>query len=631
MTFTDTTGDSSLTSTVLAPFVEASILGDSEIAMTATFERIARRQGHQPALNVLLGLAVAARGPRSGHVCIVLDEVAELLVDERNEHAALPWPDVDEWIAELTSDGVLVATPDTATNEPLCPLVLDGSRLYLQRYWVYEQRVASDFLGRTAGTSALGWAPEAIAAALDTYFGPVDPNLDRGADPDWQRTGAEVALRSPFAVLAGGPGTGKTRTVARMLAAAHTLALAEGRNLHVALAAPSGKAAARMSEAIEGAVAQLHSESLIDDRLAELLLGSKATTIHKLLGAHPHRGMSRNERSPVPHDIVIIDETSMVSLPLMANLLAAVRPSTHLVLVGDPDQLASVEAGTVMGDVVGPSVDDPTTGGAGTSPAVGPIAHSITVLRVARRFAADSGIAALATAIRRGDSDAALTLLCEERDDVAWIHSETDPRFAGLVTHVVDEAERGIRHARAGEVDDALAALTATKVLSGTRRHPLGLDDWTERIERGLAARVDDLRLFQRWYVGRPIIVTANDTLTQVANGDVGVTMDRGGIATVVFDGLPGERIEVQAARLDQLETWWAMTIHKSQGSEFDHTIVSLPPAWVPILTRELLYTGVTRAKHKVTVIGPEESIRAAIERPVSRASGLRDRLWPTT
>ncbi|NLA35813.1 MAG: exodeoxyribonuclease V subunit alpha [Actinobacteria bacterium] len=609
----------------LRPFVEAQVFAESEVHLAATIARMAQRIGAPLTPEVTLAIAVAARGPRSGHVCLALDLVAELLVDERDESTDLPWPDANEWGVALIAADHVVATPDNAQEAPLKPLVLDGNRLYLQRYWVYEQRVASVVLERVSASSSLGWTDDDIDEALHRFFGP-----DTDESPDWQRRGARAALRRPFSVLAGGPGTGKTRTVARMLAAAQVLALRDGAPLHVGLAAPSGKAAARLAEAIELAVQQLLDDATIDAELAEVLRSAEATTIHRMLRANPRTGFGRDRYNPVPFDVVIIDETSMVSLPLMSALLDAIPARTHLVFVGDPDQLASVEAGTVLGDIVGTSVDDPTTGGHGVEAVDGPLVGSITVLRQAHRFGTDSGIAALANAVRVGDVDAALAVLAAGRADVTWIAAPEVSASSPLLDEVVNAAAAAIEAARAGDVDTALEALTATKVLSATRRHRNGSRDWSDRIEAALSSRVDDLRLYSRHYVGRPIIVSQNDALTGVANGDVGVTVERDGQLVVAFDGNPEDRHVVPVSRLDQIETWWAMTIHKSQGSEFDHTIVALPPSWVPILTRELLYTGITRAKERVTVVGDESAIRRAVSTPVSRASGLRDRLWPS-
>ena len=612
----------------LAPFVDAGVFLDSEVQLAAVVQRLAVRCGHEASDLLILGVAVAARGPRFGHVRVDLDTIADLHLDDHDEPAEVPWPDPQDWRDALNAAPWAVSTPHDAHLAPLRPLVFDGRNLYLQRYFIQEQRVGSDLLRRAGTEGLLGWSEQAIDTAIDRFFKPSDQDAD-AETPDWQRSAARGALSSPFSVLAGGPGTGKTRTIARMLATAQSLALDAGRPLLVGLAAPSGKAAARMNEAISSAIAELTSDELISDELAEVLRSAQATTIHRMLGANPRKGFARDRFHPVPFDIVVVDETSMVSLPLMAQLLDAVSDRTHLVLVGDPDQLASVEAGTVMGDVVGPCVDDPTTGGSGTVAANGPLQRNVTVLRVARRFGTDSGIAKLAAAVRRGDPTEVLATLRDDRNDVGWIEHADSPSLTALIDEVTDTARQAVLAAQDGEVEVALEALSSLKVLAATHRQQLGVADWRGRIEERLIAEGLDVRSNERWYVGRPIIVTRNDRLNGLANGDVGITIATDDSLAVAFEGNSGERRIIPTARLDHIDTWWSMTIHKSQGSEFGHAIVSLPRPSVPILTRELLYTGITRARDRVTIIGSEESVVAATQRRVARASGLRERLWP--
>jgi exodeoxyribonuclease V alpha subunit len=289
-----------------------------------------------------------------------------------------------------------------------------------------------------------------------------------------------------------------------------------------------------------------------------------------------------------------------VSLPLMAKLLAAVRPDARLVLVGDPFQLASIEAGTVMGDLV-------DRGGVGHGRAGGPLHGRVTELRRGRRFGEESGIAALAASVRAGDVDAVLALLTGERPDVAWIRDDDESGRAALRTSVEMAGVEVAEAALAGDAFNALEAAGRIKVLAAIRQGPFGLYDWSDHIEAA-ALSVDPVnRLF---------------------NGDVGVVVLREGIRTVAMSGGSGDVRYLAPARLRQWERWWAMTIHKSQGSEYPHAVVSLPAGGSPILTRELLYTAVTRATSLVTLLGSEESIRSAVERPVARASGLADRLW---
>jgi exodeoxyribonuclease V alpha subunit len=344
-------------------------------------------------------------------------------------------------------------------------------------------------------------------------------------------------------------------------------------------------------------------------------------TVDRLLGWLPGARYRHDARNPLPHDLVIIDETSMVSLPMMAKLLDAVRPDARLVLVGDPHQLASIEAGTVMDDVVGPAQGPDRAAG-------GPLAGRVTLLRRMRRFAEDSAIAALAEAVRAGETDTALELLGGGHSDLLWVSDDDrdglDRALDRLVTAGIEVATAALE----GDARRALDAATRIKVLAATRGGPLGLYDWSDRIEAAVAEALPALNRSRRWYVGRPVIVTANDAINGVFNGDVGVVVAHDGelsVDTVVGDGVRA----LAPSRLDRVETWWAMTIHKSQGSEFLHAVVSLPPAASPILTRELLHTAVTRAKQRLTVVGGEASLRVAIDRPIARASGLRDRLWP--
>lgn len=616
---------------VLLPFVDAEVFGAADVQVAAAVARL------HPGLDerVLLAVAVASRAPRLGHVGIELVAVAERMLDGDQEALAdLPWPEVDGW-ADALHHSPAVSTPEAYADRPLRPLVWDGTRIYLQRYFHHELMVAADVTRRSAG---LGTGPVS-AAILDGLF-PASADASSGlfhapadAPPDLQRQAAEMALTSGISVIAGGPGTGKTRTIARLLVAAHLQWEANSSPglLDVALAAPTGKAAARMTEAVRLAVGETEAEGAVQPALAEHLRSSEATTIHRLLGGRPGSRFSHDARNPLPHDLVIVDEASMVALPLMAHLLDAIRPDARVVLVGDPDQLASVEAGTVLSDLVGPRRSLPAPSAAGPV-ATGPLDDRVTVLRRVHRFGAESGIAALAEAIRVGDAEAVLRLLDGSREDLSWIHPDDHAAVASVQQELVEAGIEVVTAARAGHAAEGLAAATRVKVLAATRRGDNGLYDWSARIEADVLAATlgtaaGPARSAGGWYEGRPVMVTVNDATNRVFNGDVGLAVPGvRGLALALPDGTGVRTMPV--ARVREVDTWWAMTIHKSQGSEFPHAVVALPQATSPVLTRELLYTAVTRARSRVTLVAAPDALRRAVERPVARASGLGRRLW---
>jgi exodeoxyribonuclease V alpha subunit len=355
------------------------------------------------------------------------------------------------------------------------------------------------------------------------------------------------------------------------------------------------------------------------DTVTQAMLAAEATTLHRLLGARGN-GTFRHDRSdPLPHDIVVVDETSMVSLPLMARLLDAVRPDATVVLVGDPFQLTSVEAGAVLGEIVGT---------AAARARGGPLAAKVVLLERVHRFSVDSAIAELADAIRLGEADRSLALLrAGVAGELVWVDGEDDGGIARLRDEVAANAVEVIRAARAGDAGEGLRLAADLKVLCATRFGPLGVFRWSDETEDLVAHALPDSGVGRRWYVGRPVIVTKNDYFNRTFNGDVGLVVGTPSQPVVAFQD--GDAIRsLTPSQLGDVDTWWATTIHKSQGSEFRRVVVTLPPAPSPVLTRELLYTAVTRAKERVTVVATESSLRAAIGRPVARASGLGTKLW---
>ncbi|MCW1819751.1 exodeoxyribonuclease V subunit alpha [Mycolicibacterium conceptionense] len=517
---------------------------------------------------VELALALAVRALRGGSVCVDLRSVAA-----QTQLPQLPWPQADEWLAAVA------ASPLTG---PPPVLRLFGDLLYLDRYWLEEQQVCDDVLALVAAEPG-GSAPE-VARLFPPGF-------------EEQRAAANVALSQGLTVLTGGPGTGKTTTVARLLALlAEQAALAGRPSLRIALAAPTGKAAARLQEAVQLEVNRLDAV----DR--ERISGLQATTLHRLLGPRPDTSsrFRHHRANRLPHDVIVVDETSMVSLTMMARLLEAVRPQTRLLLVGDPDQLASVEAGAVLADLVD---------GLGS--------RGVAALQTSHRFG--ESIGALASAIRAGDASRAVEVLAAGGEHVEWVSADATERLREvLVPHALALRQAAIL----GDGPTALAILDEHRLLCAHRRGPFGVGHWNRQVQRWLAEATGE-PMWASWYVGRPILVTANDYGLKLYNGDTGVT-----IATP--DGLRatvGGSGTFATGRLTEVETMHAMTIHKSQGSQADEVTVLLPPEDSRLLTRELFYTAVTRAKTRVRVVGSEAEIRAAISRQAVRATGLRKRL----
>ena len=428
------------------------------------------------------------------------------------------------------------------------------------------------------------------------------------------------ALTGKLTVVAGGPGTGKTYTVARMLAA---LAETSTDFPRVALCAPTGKAAARLGEVIDELAAEAE-HPMVRERLETLQTG----TIHRLLGwAWGRARFAHHERNRLPHDIVVVDEMSMVSLPLAAKLMAAVRADATLVLVGDPYQLESIEAGTVLADIVGPAARSPDPAQRSPIPGGPGIAGCVVVLERVHRFEEQGPIADFADAVRDADPDRAMELLDRGVDGLHWVRDRAEAGFRRLRDRVTEHRVRLVEAASLpGGEEEALARLGGMAVLCANREGPGSVEQWRRDIESALDERFPGLRYRGEWYPGRPLMITKNDYNLGLYNGDIGVVVRAGEGMRVMFDR--GGVRSFPPGYLGEHSTVHALTIHKSQGSQFDEVVVSLPLESSRLLTRELLYTAVTRASEKVTVVGPESAIHLGIERSVQRASGLRSRLW---
>ena len=568
---------------VLAEFNQADVLTAADVHVATRLGAMLGEADDQ----VLLAAALAVRAVRQGSVCVDLSTVSE--VPREEDDVELTWPDPVDWVAKVAVSPMV--------SEAV--LRLEDSRLYLDRYWREEEQVCSALLTRLSRP-----APDVDAAALAS-------GLDRVfADPGYaeQRDAAEASARRSTTVLTGGPGTGKTTTVARLLAlVAEQHEITTGRLPRIAMCAPTAKAAARLQEAVAEATAEL--PDVDRDRLGHI----PALTLHRLLGWRPGSSVRfRHDRdNRLPHDVVVVDETSMVSLTHMARLLDALRSTARLVLVGDADQLASVEAGAVLADVVRGLESHP--------------ASPVSRLSTMHRFGGHIG--ELATALRDGDADAVMALLRAGHDDVELI-DPTDAEAMAVFRSDVRDAALSVRlPAQDGDKSAAVSALDDHRLLCAHRQGRYGVNGWNREVER-LVADATGVTHYEEWYAGRPILVTANDYGLGVFNGDVGVTVRRpdGRLVVALSDGTSDPR-ELATTRLSDVQTVYAMTVHKSQGSQAKVISVVMPPDDSPMLTRELFYTAVTRAQEKVRIVGGETAIRDAIGRQVQRASGLAERL----
>ncbi|NNG18859.1 exodeoxyribonuclease V subunit alpha [Naumannella sp. ID2617S] len=611
-----------MTSDLLDSFTESGLLGPADVH-TAT---LLGELWAEPDERVRLAAALAVRALRAGSVCVEVPRLAEIVLDAEDapDTADLPWPDPQAWLAALTtSELVQVGTAPSPGGDQTRPLRLVGDLLYLERYWLQEEAVRGELLARS-GASEPPVPPERLSRLLDELFDGAGLAAD---EPDQQRLAATMAALTPLTVIAGGPGTGKTTTVARVLG---LLATISPTPPSIALAAPTGKAAARLEEAVRGALGDLGGGW--PERVGTV----RARTLHKLLGWLPgQRTRFRHDRdNPLPYDIVVVDELSMVSLTLMARLLEALRPQARVVLVGDPDQLTSVEAGAVLADItraplpVGEPLADRLAELAPPGrPAATPTSGQVVTLQHTWRF--DGGIDTLARAIRAGDDEAALTVLRSSAQELSFTEADLGQPGADSLESLrrkAVSAGRGLHAAAlAGDVDGALRALDQHRVLCAHRRGPFGVAHWERQVEQWLREALPGYGVEGDWYPGLPLMVTANDPDAGLYNGDTGVLVNTAhGLRAAFARG--GEPMLFSTIQLDAVVPVHAMTVHKSQGSQFQALSLVLPPPESPLLTRELLYTAVTRASAHVEVIGQADSVRRAIQRPANRASGLGQR-----
>lgn len=572
-------------------------------------------------------LVSIARG--EGNSCIDLNEWASRAFTlDANKVCA---PDLDIWKRALLGSSVCI-TADSAAAEspPACLFVLDGDKLYLARYFFAELGLAAMILRRAAGE--VSEAPAVSRERFRALFSAATSS----STVDWQALAAVAALRSPITFITGGPGTGKTTVAARLLA----LLLDGDSSLRIAVAAPTGRAAARLSEAI-GLVAQRENLRKRDGTPIEV----SGTTLHRLLGYHTRTQRFRfNENHNLIEDVVIVDEASMIDVLMMKALMEALKPSAKLIVLGDPDQLASVDTGFVLADVsaASESIVASGTGGVighsqslmrsyiemtGAKPALHgllenelPLRDVVVRLRTSWRFGEASGIGQVASAVRERRNDDALSVLLGDEFKDAVLR--TEPVTAdSILASVASELDALLK---SSTPSGALDALSRFRVLVGLREGLHGVTGVNAAIEEWLRRRG---YIPQEWYDYRPILITANDISTQLFNGDIGIVLAVDGVPLVHFLRADGSVYSQRPSQLPPHETAWAITVHKAQGSEYDNVVFVLPDSGNRVLSRELIYTAVTRARRAVTILGDSMTLAQGIDRAVMRSSGLADRL----
>jgi len=569
-----------------------------------------------------LAAAMVSRSATQGNVCLDLDLAWEEGAGGIDAEFNMPLPiSLDEWLYKLKRCAAVGAPGDFS------PLILDGKRLYLHRYWYYEQQLATLLLARCGRSAALG-TPEELEKNLQRLFKETDGD---------QIDAARKAATRRFTVISGGPGTGKTYTVAKIILLLS--ALCEGNTIKIHLAAPTGKAAARLQEAIETALVSTGRYSA-DDRLPM----PTAQTLHRLLGYMPSRSRFRyDEERPLPTDAVIVDEASMIDLALMHQLVQAVPQDARLILVGDKDQLASVEAGAVLGDICYGIKSSYTEGGrkkidtdrdATDYAKKSPLRPHIQVLERSYRFDAHSGLGAVSRAINAGDARRVIDLLSAGHHGELSLVPMGDRHTLGSILERVVDGELSDYFA-CQDAEQAFDLINRSRVLCALRKGPYGAETLNQMIEQLLRRRgliPSGVSADATWYRGRPLMVTRNDYNHGLFNGDTGIVQGpvNGGRdqMQVLFPVQQGGFREVAPHQLPEQQTVYAMTIHKSQGSEFDHVVVILPDRDTPLLTRELIYTAVTRARKSIAIHADPELLKLAVTRRIRRSSGLRDALW---
>jgi len=584
--------------------------------------------------DIFLAAALVSHTTASGNICLNLETASgNLLSGTQEDREPIECPKLDVWLEKLKTH------PAVGRPGEKCPLILDAkNRFYLHRYWDYENTLSKSIKKRIYKNIA-GLDLQRLKNSLDRLF----PKT-RGQGANWQKIAAAVASLRHFSVITGGPGTGKTFTVTKVLAL--LLEQAPEKMLQIYLAAPTGKAAARLKESLEQAKGRMNCDDAV-----KAAIPSDVFTIHRML--KPIKGspyFHHDPDNPLMADVVVVDEASMVDLALMAKLFQAVPENARLILIGDKDQLASVEAGSVLGDIcdrnvmhgfsvsfmdrikklTGEDLDQMVP----ASDEGSGLQDSIVVLQQSYRFDASSGIGGLSRAVNRADADLAFAILDDSNEkSLNWQQLKANQDLIETLSQQIVSGYQSYLKTR--DPAGALQRLRRFKILCALNIGPLGVKAINKLAEQVLS-RQNLIQLDpipgNPWYAGRPVLITRNNYQLGLFNGDIGITMpDAESGEKELFVYFPEDTGGVRRFQIHQLpehETVYAMTVHKSQGSEFDEVLFILPDKEFSILTRELIYTALTRARKKIRIWGNRSIIRNAIARKIERTSGLRDALW---